>query len=630
MADGRSNGSVYRKNNVLNAGKSNQTTGMECSGIREIGYLFRYTPEKNWAIDFISDREIFYNLSGKKINSHWLDFIHPEDQELYSNQTTPQNFSVFPIKFQQKYRLRTADGTIHQAEDKGWMRFCEKEQTYLLQGTIQIGQKSNQFELENLLISIYQDHNVPTFFTDLKGNIIYANLPLVQLTGYSLQELIGASVDAIFIATGNKALELPVETNAGIRILKRQDDISIQIILVEHTIRDNTSHPCYLLYQGVISKSSAEYNTEKDEKIQLIQEIANIGFLELDLSQRIFYSTTETFVKLGFSKFTRYLTIRDFLIQVEPEDYALVDENLKKLIKGLKSLDVEFGFVSKTTGKKMKLQFKAPNRDTSKNRILGIIQDITKIKTAEDELKVRNFELNNFVYKVSHDIRAPLVSIEGLVNLMRMSHQENGSSVYLELIYNSIRKLDHFVRNVLSHSKNLNIEIAISKIDLHHVIRKSREQLYYLEKESEIRQILEVKGEALYSDEERLIEVFKNLISNSILYRNPGKPNPYFKIKMEVYASHAFIEFSDNGEGIEESIRGKIFDMFYRGNERSRGSGIGLYIVKQALHKISGEIKLESKMYEGATFKIKIPNLRRPFLNKNALNSVKISDPGIN
>jgi signal transduction histidine kinase len=104
--------------------------------------------------------------------------------------------------------------------------------------------------------------------------------------------------------------------------------------------------------------------------------------------------------------------------------------------------------------------------------------------------------------------------------------------------------------------------------------------------------------------------VFNNIISNAVHYRDARKNDSYISINIHVDATKATLRFSDNGIGIHEEYIDKIFKMFFRANADSKGSGLGLYIVKGVLEKLNGTINVQSKLGEGTTFVIEIPQLR--------------------
>ncbi|MEM6523058.1 MAG: PAS domain-containing sensor histidine kinase [Bacteroidota bacterium] len=240
--------------------------------------------------------------------------------------------------------------------------------------------------------------------------------------------------------------------------------------------------------------------------------------------------------------------------------------------------------------------------------IYGIYVDITERTRIENELKVRNDELDNFVYKVSHDLRAPLSSVLGLVNLARLEDSAKSLRQYVGMIENRIQLLDAFINDVLSHSKNLKLQVEISNIDLRNVVNKCFSDLSYLTNADSIKVSIDITGTQFFSDPWRVNEIFRNLISNAIKYVDIEKPESFVDISINVDETNALVVVKDNGIGISQKTLPKIFDMFYRATESSEGSGIGLYIVKNAVDKLKGSIKIESKEHIGTEFKISLPN----------------------
>lgn len=240
--------------------------------------------------------------------------------------------------------------------------------------------------------------------------------------------------------------------------------------------------------------------------------------------------------------------------------------------------------------------------------IFGVYVDITERKKVEEELKVRNTELDNFVYKVSHDLRAPLSSILGLINLANMPGNDDSLVEYMKLIKKKVEQLDHFINDVLSHSKNLKMEVRIAKVELRTIIDQTFNDLNYLNGADQINKEVILTGSEFYSDQWRIAEIFRNLISNAIKYRKAGREDSIIRIIVTTVKNRTDILFQDNGIGIDHGYLKHIFDMFYRASEQSSGSGLGLYIVKNAIEKLGGEVSVESTLGTGTTYRIMLPN----------------------
>jgi PAS domain S-box-containing protein len=250
--------------------------------------------------------------------------------------------------------------------------------------------------------------------------------------------------------------------------------------------------------------------------------------------------------------------------------------------------------------------------------IYGVYVDITERKKVEEELKVRNTELDNFVYKVSHDLRAPLSSILGLVNLAKLPGNTDNPMDYIDIIGDKVEHLDHFIGDVLSHSKNLKMEVSISNVNFAQIIDRTFSELSYLEGAKEIIRNIKIEGTDFYNDPWRISEILRNLISNSIKYRRFDSKTSEISIRILTDNLRTEISFADNGIGIDEVSLNKIFEMFYRATEQSDGSGIGLYIVKNAVDKLGGQITVFSKLGEGTRFTLILPNRIQSVVSKSS------------
>ncbi|HAA11597.1 MAG TPA: hypothetical protein DCE41_07815 [Cytophagales bacterium] len=235
--------------------------------------------------------------------------------------------------------------------------------------------------------------------------------------------------------------------------------------------------------------------------------------------------------------------------------------------------------------------------------------DVTQRKLMEEDLKAKNFELDSFVYHTSHDLRAPLTSILGLVNIILMEEDKENIMDYTRMIQSSILRLDDFIKSILTYSQNSNSERKYIFINFHDIIDANLQELRYLKNFDKVDITVNLENDIpFYCDPIRLNIIFKNIISNSIKYAHHDRDYNFLKIKVKQTAEFAQILFEDNGQGINEEYQGRIFDMFYRANEASDGSGLGLYIVKQTMDRLGGIIRFQSVYNRGTTFTLEIPN----------------------
>lgn len=235
------------------------------------------------------------------------------------------------------------------------------------------------------------------------------------------------------------------------------------------------------------------------------------------------------------------------------------------------------------------------------------------------ELKQRNLdlqkayeELDKFVYSASHDLRAPLMSVLGIVNLALMEDDVQSQNEYLDLIKQSVKKLDTFIINIIDYYKNARGIQAITEIDFNQLVNDVTEAIKFLPEFGKINMITNINQTGVfYSDAMKFRIIFNNLITNAVKFQDTKKENPFIKLDIHATPSHTKITFEDNGLGIKKDDIEKIFKMFYRAGATNSGSGIGLYIVHEAITKLQGTINVTSTVGEGSIFEINIPSVNK-------------------
>jgi signal transduction histidine kinase len=247
-------------------------------------------------------------------------------------------------------------------------------------------------------------------------------------------------------------------------------------------------------------------------------------------------------------------------------------------------------------------------KQEQKNTEKTLRKTLKELQHKNKELEKINFELDRFVYSVSHDLRAPLTSVLGLIHLLKDEVKEEGSQYYFQLMLESIAKLDNTIRDILAYARNNRMNVMKEELNLRQLTQMALENLSYLnENELDVKKVVTIKGkQIIHADRTRLLTVLNNLLSNSIKYRHTGR-----KLKVEIICSilrsRLHLKVVDNGMGIEARHLPYIFDMFYRTDERSSGSGLGLYIVKETILKLKGKINVKSTVGEGTTIDIYLP-----------------------
>lgn len=224
------------------------------------------------------------------------------------------------------------------------------------------------------------------------------------------------------------------------------------------------------------------------------------------------------------------------------------------------------------------------------------------------ELEQANSELDRFVYSASHDLSAPLKSIRGLVNVSRIDKQQETDN-YLSKIEVSALKLETFISEILDYSRNRRLLATREPVHLKELCLELIENLKFLDNFQNIKIILDVPENFVFiTDKMRLKIILNNILSNAVkFHKRSGSEGLFIKVHAQAVAQSILISVEDNGEGIRPEFLHDIFKMFFRATEIAKGSGLGLYIAKEAAEKIGGAIRVKSEFENGSIFTLELP-----------------------
>lgn len=364
-------------------------------------------------------------------------------------------------------------------------------------------------------------------------------------------------------------------------------------------------------------KRSHELIKHKEAMLEEAQQISHVGSWEWNVSTNAILWSDELYRIYGYlPRETAPYVIYAACITVE-------EQELNKIVIDKACIDHKpFGFYHRIIKKDgteaiVHIQGKVTTDEYNKPVYMnGTTQDITEsirktdmLKKQNEELQKINTELDKFVYSVSHDLRAPLTSMLGVIGICEEDTNEITTKEHLKLLKESIFKLDHFILEILDYSKNSRVEIKKEQIDFRELLDEIIGNLQQMNNEYKVDIRACVKSSTdFFSDRNRLSIVLNNLISNAIRYSSPHTSDRFAQVEVNITHDGARISVKDNGIGIEKHLHDKIFGMFYRVSADSKGSGLGLYIANEAVKKLNGTIAVESEIEKGSVFTIYLPN----------------------
>ena len=285
------------------------------------------------------------------------------------------------------------------------------------------------------------------------------------------------------------------------------------------------------------------------------------------------------------------------------EQDKLRDENYDQLSKQLEDKSVRL------RDREQELEDKAEEFLAQKEELTAAIEEVVEknksLVNTLHQLRERSFELDQILYRTSHDLRAPLSSIKGILTLLKLEPQTEIIRDYSRHIEDKARQMDNLLRSLASLSKSILEEPVIGFIDLNKVIWQVINECTHLPNWEHVEVNVQLQECKIKTDDALITIILQSLFSNAFIFREPLKKG---KLIIQGYQqdSNWIMDVSDDGEGMAENIQSSVFDMFYRGSERSMGNGLGLYVARKAAEQLNGNISFH--LTTGLTcFKVILP-----------------------
>lgn len=238
-------------------------------------------------------------------------------------------------------------------------------------------------------------------------------------------------------------------------------------------------------------------------------------------------------------------------------------------------------------------------------------ENAEELKSKNEELIKINADLDNFIYTASHDLKAPMSNIEGLLSTMReslqMEHEKlsEDTEFIIQLMEGSITRFKNTIQDLTEITKVQKIEEEdVKEINFKEVLEDVKFSIY--NKITESKAAIETdfsKAATIKFSKKNLNSILYNLLGNAIKYQDKNRA-PQIFIKTDIDSGYIVLTINDNGLGIGKENQSKMFTMFKRFHDHVEGTGIGLYIVKRIIDNAGGKIEVESELGTGTTFKV--------------------------
>ncbi|MFD1001882.1 ATP-binding protein [Ohtaekwangia kribbensis] len=262
-------------------------------------------------------------------------------------------------------------------------------------------------------------------------------------------------------------------------------------------------------------------------------------------------------------------------------------------------------FVSSITVLVFFIVFMVNMNEQSENKLISLASEI---KTKNTELEKANRELDRFFYSASHDLKIPLMDIKGAINTALAENKNEEVLAYFEVLKERAQTLDNFLLDIIDYARNSQTGLRLEPVNIEVLVDDVIRNFAFTKDADKIKFQTDVNCDYLIeTDRVRLIVILNNIISNAIKYHSLEKRDPWVNIQAYYRERKLTLIVSDNGQGIDAELLPKIFDMFFRGTNQSKGSGLGLYIVKETVERMAGDISVQSDFGKGTIFTLTIP-----------------------
>ena len=512
------------------------------------------------------------------------------------------------------------DYVLKNSYDRLYLSIQALSKKYSALGTVKPTDRSS-VDSENTYRLLVENSKDIIIRLTLSGEFIFTSSAILEVTGYDSKEIIGSNIrdfihpedihkikTHIFSTSDNQQFECRFRTKSGDYIWVES---FVKFVYDELT---NTAKEIIAITRDVSERILRENQLKvSEEQYRLIAENVTDMITRHDVHGNYDYVSASSYALLGYTPDD--LKSHSAFEFLHPEDVENIQSGLKELYsKGqgiytasyrYKRKDGRYIWIESTN----KLTYS--DSDAKIDGVISISRDISERKNFELKLEEKIKELDTFIYRSSHDLKGPLASLQGLINVAKSEIKDSTSIQYFGLIERSVNHLDTLLMDLLNITRIAQGSLNLVNLNLAELIDSTIKSFDHLPEYDRILWEIDVDPSiSVQLDKSLINNVIHNLIINSIKYYDKNKDQSQIKITLKEKNEMIVLNIEDNGEGIPEDIQTHVFDMFFRGNTKSSGTGLGLYIVKNAIEKLGGQIKMQSKLDMGTKFSIQLPMIK--------------------
>ncbi len=495
------------------------------------------------------------------------------------------------------------------------------------QEALRKSEESNRAIIENALFGIFQ--STPA------GRYIRVNSAIARIYGYdSPQDMIDSIHDIasqVYVDAADRqrmvrSMESDGFVDGFITRNRRKDNSIIWVSSSSRAVKDSQGKIEY--FEGTVEDITEKQVLEQarrlsEERYRLISSVTSdyvFSNIQNEKGDIVLNWVAGAFEQISGYSLEEFNARGGWVSTVHPDDLEKDAQDMEQLRRN-KFVVSELRTIHKDGSTRWVRNYAHPVWDSQKDQLAGIygaVQDITEQKQVQRdrenlirELEAKNAELEQFTYTVSHDLKAPIITIKGFLGFL----SEDARSGNIERLDSDIQriseaaeKMHYLLNDLLELSRVGRVMNQSDEIDLAELVAVVQETLHARLSEGGIKLTVEQSLPKVYGDSQRLLEVFQNLLDNAAKFMGEqAQPNIHIGATQPANDGFATIYVRDNGIGIAPQYYERIFGLFNRLNPEIDGTGVGLSLVKRIVEFHGGRVWVESEAGAGATFYFTLP-----------------------